>query len=71
MIRLIAAGTLIAASLAGSSAFAQGTYQHHAFCLLTGPNKECAYDSMAQCEAAKHGNTDQCMRNSAPMNHAQ
>jgi hypothetical protein len=71
MIRTIAIGTLLAASLAGSSALAQGSYQHHAFCLLTGPAKECAYDSMAQCEAAKHGNVDQCMRNSAPINHPQ
>jgi len=69
MIRLMATATLLAASLAGGSALAQGTYQHHAFCLLTGPNKECAYNSMAQCEAAKHGNADQCVRNSAPMNH--
>ena len=71
MIRMIAIGTFVAATLAGSSAFAQGSYQHHTFCLITGPNKECAYDSMAQCEAAKHGNADQCVHNSAPMNHAQ
>ena len=71
MIRMIAIGTFVAASLAGANAFAQGTYQHHAFCLQSGPNKECAYDSMAQCQAARQGNTDQCVRNSAPMNHPQ
>jgi hypothetical protein len=68
MIRIIAAGTLLAA-LAGSSAFAQGSYQHHAFCLLKGGGTECAYDSMAQCQAAKTDNTQTCQLNSAPQNH--
>jgi hypothetical protein len=69
MIRLIAAGTLLAASLAGSNAFAQGSYQHHTFCLQKGSTTECAYDSMAQCEAAKSSNSDTCNPNSAPQNH--
>jgi len=69
MIRTIALGTLLAATLAGSNAFAQGTFQHHTFCLQSGANKECAYDSMAQCNAAKHGNKDTCVRNTAPQNH--
>ncbi len=69
MIRTIALGTLFAASLFGSNAFAQGSYQHHTICLQTGSSRECAYDSMAQCEAAKHGNRDTCVRNSAPQNH--
>jgi hypothetical protein len=69
MIRILATGTLLAACLAGSSAFAQGSYQHHTVCLITGPNKECAYDSFAACEASKHGNTDSCVMNSPPSNH--
>jgi hypothetical protein len=69
MLRILATGTLLAACLAGSSAFAQGSYQHHAVCLISGPNKECAYNSLAQCEASKHGNADSCVMNSAPMNH--
>jgi hypothetical protein len=69
MIRLIAAATLLAASLAGSQAFAQGSYVHHAFCLQRGAGVECAYDSMAQCEAARNGNTETCTPNSAPQNH--
>ncbi|MGA8817000.1 MAG: DUF3551 domain-containing protein [Xanthobacteraceae bacterium] len=69
MIRLIAASTLLAASLAGSQAFAQGSYTHHTFCLQKGSTSECAYDSMAQCEAAKSANTDTCSQNSAPQNH--
>ena len=69
MIRTIAIGTLLAASLAGSGAFAQGSYQHHTICLISGPNRECAFDSFAQCRAAKHGTTDSCVRNTAPMNH--
>ena len=69
MIRLIAATTLLAASLAGSQAFAQGSYVHHSFCLQKGSSTECAYDSMAQCEAAKSGGKDTCSQNSAPQNH--
>jgi hypothetical protein len=69
MIRLIAAGTLLAASLAGSNAFAQGSYAHHTFCLQKGSSTECAYDSMAQCESAKSDNTETCAPNSAPQNH--
>jgi Protein of unknown function (DUF3551) len=69
MIRLIAAGTLLAASLLGSQAFAQGSYMHHTFCLQKGSSTECAYDSMAQCEAAKSSGTDTCSQNGAPRNH--
>ena len=57
------------AAFAGSSAFAQGNYTHHAFCLQSGSSKECAYDSMAQCLQAKKGNKDTCTPNSAPQNH--
>ena len=68
--RIIALVTLLAATLGAPSAFAQkGDYHHHTFCLLTGPARECAYDSMAQCEAAKHGSTDSCVQNSAPQDH--
>jgi hypothetical protein len=69
MIRLIAAGTLLAASLAGSNAFAQGSYSHHTFCLHKGSGVECAYDSMAQCQAARSSNTQTCAPNSMPQNH--
>ena len=61
--------TLLASAFAGSSAFAQGDYRHHNFCLRTGSGQECAYDSMAQCEAAKRGGADSCMPNSPPQNH--
>jgi hypothetical protein len=64
---LIIAGLF--AAFAGSSAFAQGSYTHHAFCLQSGSSKECAYDSMAQCLQAKKGNKDTCTPNSAPQNH--
>mgnify|MGYP001210834774 CR=1 FL=1 len=68
MIRIIAAGTLLAA-LASSSAFAQGSYAHHSFCLLKAGGQECAYDSMAACQAAKSDTTQTCQPNSAPQNH--
>jgi hypothetical protein len=64
---LIIAGLF--AAFAGSSAFAQGSYHHHAFCLQSGSSKQCAYDSMAQCLQAKKGNKDTCAANSAPQNH--
>ncbi len=67
--RVIALATLLVATFAGSSAFAQGSYVHHTFCLKTGSAQECAYDSMAQCEAAKHGGADSCVPNSPPQNH--
>jgi hypothetical protein len=67
--RIILAAAALAAAF-GSSASAQSTYQHHNFCLKTASGQECAYDSMTQCEAAKRGEADFCMQNSAPINHA-
>jgi hypothetical protein len=68
--RVIAMAALFAATLAGSSAMAQpGSYTHHKFCLKTGSSQDCAYQTMAQCEAAKRGNADSCVANSAPQNH--
>jgi hypothetical protein len=67
--RLIAIAGILAAL--GSSAFAQTSgYTHHGFCLIrSGSDKECAYDTMAQCLQAKTGNTDTCQPNSLPQNH--
>jgi len=50
-------------------ALAQSGYVHHNFCLLTGPARECAYETMDQCLAAKRGNADFCEPNGAPLNH--
>jgi uncharacterized protein DUF3551 len=66
--RVIMTAAFLAATLV-SSAFAQSGYVHHQFCLKAGSNQDCAYDSMAQCEAAKRGATDFCIQNSAPVNH--
>jgi hypothetical protein len=55
------AATLLAAILPGSNAFAERV--SHPYCLLTGPDQECAFDSMAQCQASKHGNVDFCEPN--------
>jgi hypothetical protein len=60
---------LFAAALSASSAQAQSGYVHHNFCLLTGPARECAYETFAQCEASKRGNADFCEPNDAPINH--
>ncbi len=66
--RLLMIATLLAGAFA-SSAFAQGSYVHHNFCLITGSGQDCAYDTMAQCEASKRGNADTGVPNSAPQNH--
>jgi hypothetical protein len=67
--RLLMVATLFGAALSGSTAFAQGSYVHHNFCLQSGSTKECAYDSMAQCNTAKTAERDTCVPNSAPENH--
>ena len=67
--RTMAIAAFLAATLAAPSAFAQGSYVHHNFCLKTGSATECAYDSMAQCQAAKHANVDSCVANSPPQDH--
>ncbi len=35
-----------------SGAFAQAGYEHHRWCLISGPNKECGFDTLAQCKLA-------------------
>jgi hypothetical protein len=65
--RVIMVAGVLAAALSSSPALAQ--HVHHNFCLKTGSAQECAYDSFAQCEAAKRGNADFCMQNSPPQNH--
>jgi hypothetical protein len=67
--RLLMIATIAATAFAGSSAFAQGDYRHHTFCLRTGSATECAYDSFQQCQAAERGPADSCMKNSPPQNH--
>jgi hypothetical protein len=68
-LQALALATLFAATLGAPSAFAQGDYRHHSFCLKTGSAQECAYDSFAQCEAAKNSPADSCVANSAPQDH--
>ena len=68
--RIIAVLTLLAATFAAPSAFAQkGDYRHHAFCMRHGSSEECAYDSFAQCEASRNSPTNSCVPNSAPRDH--
>lgn len=67
--RLLIAAVLLATAFAGSSAFAQSDHVHHAFCLKTAGGLECAYDSMAQCAAGKHNETESCVPNSPTENH--
>jgi hypothetical protein len=58
---VIALAALVAASCAASTAFAQSS--GYPYCLMTGSAEECAYTSVAQCQAAKRGNTDFCEPN--------
>ena len=57
----LAAG-LFAATFAGSSASADWS-SNYAWCLMTELSQECAFTSMAQCLASKHGNVDFCEAN--------
>ena len=58
---LLAAG-LFAATFAGSSASADWS-SNYPWCLMTESSQECAFTSMAQCLASKHGNVDFCEPN--------
>jgi hypothetical protein len=60
----------LASALGPITASAQSSYVHHNFCLLTGSARECAYQTMDQCLAAKRGNADFCEPNGAPLVHA-
>jgi hypothetical protein len=66
---IMIAAVLAAGAFAGSSAFAQTDHVHHTFCMRTGSGQECAYDSMAQCQAAVKGANDSCVPNSPTQNH--
>jgi hypothetical protein len=69
--RVIIAATMFAAALASSSAFAQGMgngdmgKKGGAYCLKTSAGAmDCAYKTMAECDKAKTGGSDTCMKNS-------
>ena len=53
--RFISASALVFATFTASGAFAQSGYEHHRWCPISGPNKECGFDTLAQCKAGKHG----------------
>ena len=42
---------------------AHANAQNRRYCLMTGPAQECAYDTLNQCLASKHGNADFCEPN--------
>ena len=68
--RAIALATVLATGLAGTAvAQAPGGHVHHNYCLKAGSALECAYDTFAQCEAAKRGSADSCVQNSPTQNH--
>lgn len=62
---LLAAGVLTGAfsALSVSPVSAQSTTTGYPYCLMTGPDQECAYTSIAQCMAARRGNVDFCEPN--------
>lgn len=62
--RVIIAATIFAAALGTSSAFAQNMGKGDPYCLKTSAGAmNCAYKTMAECEKAKTGNSDSCMKN--------
>jgi hypothetical protein len=62
---------LLSVVIGAPSAFAQGSYRHHPWCLQTGSGLECAYSTLRQCREAGSGATvlASCVRNTAAMNH--
>jgi hypothetical protein len=49
--------------LSTSSGASADWSSNYAWCLLTDSSQECAFTSMAQCLASKHGNVDFCEPN--------
>lgn len=71
MIRLIPAiafACLLSIQATAPAAFAQGSFQHHGWCLSAGSGKVCAYETLAQCKAAKAGSAGRCVRNTPTSN---
>lgn len=60
---VIAVGSLMAIAVTTLGASAQSSTTSYRYCLLTGPDQECAFNSMAQCMASRHGNQDFCEPN--------
>jgi hypothetical protein len=69
IMRMLLLAALFGTTFAGSSAFGQGSFSHHTWCLRHGSGQECAFDSLQQCTEGKHSNTDSCFQNSGTMNH--
>jgi hypothetical protein len=53
----------IVPNLSASSGVSADWSSNYAWCLLTDSSQECAFTSMAQCLASKHGNVDFCEPN--------
>jgi hypothetical protein len=64
--RFIMVASLLLGTLVSSSTSAQ---YHHRFCRLVAGGRECAYDTLAQCESSKTAEDQSCVPNSAPGNH--
>ena len=74
MSRIIRVGSLLTALLPAmiisASAFAQGSYSHHRWCLQVGGGLECAYNTLSECRASASGRSlAGCVPNTATMNH--
>jgi hypothetical protein len=66
LITAVALGGLLVAATA-PAAFAQ--HEHHAWCLQAGAGKECAFETLAQCQASKASGQGRCVRNTPASNH--
>lgn len=62
--RMIIAATMFATALASSTAYAQNMGKGDPYCLKTSAGAmDCAYKTMAECNKAKTGGSDTCMKN--------
>lgn len=74
MSRIVRVGSLLTVLLSAvivpASAFAQGSYSHHRWCLQVGGGLECAYNTLGQCRASASGRSlAGCVRNTSMLNH--
>ncbi len=67
--RLIMSAILLTAVFGGFQRVCAIRLRPPQFLPEDGIRSECAYETMAQCEAAKRGSGDFCEPNSAPMDH--
>lgn len=63
MIRASFLVVLFTASLVASNVFAQGHPPNDRWCLQAEGSTHCNFQTLSQCQAARHGGSHHCVRN--------